>query len=249
MLEKKRNSISDIIKVTGLVLLLILVADRLVNKPTPNILQALRKDVGSKTVMLTGSRGGGTGFFVSAPSGKTYIMTNAHVCTLKNLKGEININLPNGDVVKRKVLQEYNIHDLCLVENIEGFDGIDVADNLTVGESAYIVGHPKLFPLVVAAAQYIGPAVISIFYGYNAPTMVIPPFQTMKAKSGDEGLVGTQTLLTSQFIGYSRGGNSGSAIVNSKGELVSVLFAGSTGDNQETYAVPLSFIKTFLKYR
>lgn len=254
----KTNSMLDVVFKSLVVVIFIMVATKIYNKnsnPMTHV-ERIREDVGSKTVMLTNRGSGGTGFFVKAPSGLTYILTNAHICRLADSKGNINVTLAtNFETIQRRVIQEFKHHDLCLVESVENFEGIVVSDDVTVGESDYIVGHPKLFPLVVSPAQFIGNTVIQIYYGasYKFPVFKqsgLPEYKLFsKRLNPDGGLKGVETLLSSQFVGYSRGGNSGSAIVNINGELVSVLFAGNPSDNQETYAVPLAAIKEFLKYR
>ena len=57
-----------------------------------------------------------------------------------------------------------------------------------------------------------------------------------------------KTYKSSQIVGYSRGGSSGSPIVDFYGNLVAVLYAGNRTDVMETYAVPLRYINDFLKY-
>ena len=214
----------------------------------------IREQVGSQVVTVYGKRGGGSGFFVKAPSGKVYILTNYHVCQLKDENNILQIKLPGQDrTIPKQVLEMYKTHDLCLVESIEGFSGLNVANNVKVGETVAIVGHPRLFPLVVSKSQVIGEQEISLYYNkklsmpivFNPNSFSIDKLLQLKIYSGRGDYV-LRTLKSTQLIGYSRGGSSGSPIVNFDGEVVAVLFAGIISDNMVSYGVPLRFIEEFL---
>lgn len=228
----------------------------------------LRNKVGSKTVKITtkSERSGGTGFFVKAASGNTFILTNKHVCQVKNKAGIVYVRLENeSQSVPRKVVAEYEKHDLCLVESFHGIEGIEVADNLEAGQTVGIVGHPKLFPLVLSKGEYIGETFIRLYYieknGVAMDRLVVGPvasaevsevekkrlnFMNKFAPTGSRYVL--KTYKSSQIVGYSRGGSSGSPIVDFYGNLVAVLYAGNRSDVMETYAVPLRYINDFLKY-
>lgn len=229
----------------------------------------IRSEVGSKTVKITtkSERSGGTGFFVKAASGKTFILTNKHVCQVKNKNNIVYVRLENeSQSVPRKVVAEYEKHDLCLVESFHGIEGIEVASNLESGQTVGIVGHPKLFPLVLSKGEYIGETFIRLYYieknGVIANRLVIGPVQDktvpfeekerlrrLNKRFAPTGLKYVlKTYKSSQIVGYSRGGSSGSPIVDFYGNLVAVLYAGNRTDVMETYAVPLRYINDFLKY-
>jgi len=218
--------------------------------------QAIREDVGSKVVTITRTegRGGGTGFFVTAPSGSTYILTNYHVCQLKDKDNMLNVKTQDGDrFIPKKVVEMYKDHDLCLIEPIIGYEGLDVSSDKPLdGSDIYVVGHPKLYPLVVSEGQYIGEKTIKIAYRNTSAYVMGNDFlsqilELLKQQMAGYPSIIVKTYTTSHIIAYTRGGSSGSPIVNNDGEVVAVLFAGVPMDNHDSYGVPLRYIERFLE--
>lgn len=213
----------------------------------------MRDDVGSAVVRIFGTtaggrKSGGTGFSVKAESGRRYILTNKHICKLADETERLTIEFPGlKRKYKRKIIEINENHDLCLVESLPTFKkALSVADGIISGESVFVVGHPKLFALTVAEGEFIEEASIRVAVSKaTKKPVVIPPFAD-KIKAG--GFFPTIKIFkSSRFNVYSRGGNSGSPIVNLKGQIVSVLFAGNRYDVMETYGVPLRFVKEFLQ--
>jgi len=88
-------------------------------------------------------RGSATGFEVKAPSGKIYTLTNAHVCELQKDGFLLVEEKRHSDrFIPRRVLEIYEDNDLCLVEGMEGYSGLTLADDITVGQSAWEIGYP-----------------------------------------------------------------------------------------------------------
>ena len=87
--------------------------------------------------------GGGTGFHVIAPSGKTFIMTNRHVCQLavNNLLWAVVEGFTQDHQVK--VVYASDAFDLCLVEPIPGVEGVTVGDVPYIGQEIHYFGHPR----------------------------------------------------------------------------------------------------------
>ena len=191
-----------------------------------------------------GYSSGGTGFSVNAPSGRTYIITNKHVCGLRDASGHITVKFPGlFRKYKRRIIEISSNHDLCLIESLPSFRrGLNVADEAVIGETSYAVGHPKLYALTVSKGQFIEEAEINVVMSGAKTPRVIDDIRSSQFSL----LRNIIPFKASRFIMYSRGGNSGSPIVNSDGEVISVLFAGSPGDNMETYGVPLRFLKSFI---
>lgn len=225
----------------------------------------MRNYVGNKVVMIKGKtlRGGGTGFFVKAPSGKTFILTNSHVCGLRDKNNNVYVKERGSSTyLPRRIVHDYyRTHDLCLVESFSSVQGLDVASSVHEGDTVGIVGHPKLFPLTMTTGEYIGEQLISLYYPKQGKrysgTPTLAPSNTKididkimedikKMMRRFRSRFELRTLRASQIIGYSRPGNSGSPIVNFYGNVVAVLFAGNPGDAMETYAVPLETVEEFL---
>lgn len=210
----------------------------------------VRGYVGSKTVMIKKDRSGGSGFFVKAPSGKTYILTNRHVCDLSK-DGTLEIILPsNSRQVTKNIIESYEHHDLCLVEGEGSYTGLDLASFLFTGQTIAIMGHPKLHPLTLSKGEYIGDKVIQVLLGYNIPEEECQG--TVRQASFMSQFFGNFTMCIGEFYAgqitaYSRGGSSGSPIINFFGNVVGVLFAGNTGDQFESYIVLLDDVKNFLR--
>lgn len=204
----------------------------------------LRSKVGSKVVMITNKEenSGGTGFFVKAPSGDTYILTNAHVCSLgrNNLFSHVN----NGRQVRLNVIEVSSETDLCILSSFGNIEGLNVASNVAIGEELALAGHPKLMPLTVSNGQLIGYSTTVVLYD-NAPCpeTLEGPFQSVPTRFG-EMCVGVIKEAGMTNI-LSLPGNSGSPIVNFFGNVVGVLFAG--GSDNWGIIVGINSIKHFLQ--
>lgn len=212
---------SEIVKFTGMLLLLLFTSIK-----APKLhLDYLRSTVAPKVVKLVNGYGaGGTGFYVNTPSGETYILTNKHVCAVTGDK--IAIVKEDKSYIMRNIIDRSNDHDLCLVEAPEDIDGLDISsENVEIGDTIAIIGHPHLTPLAVARGTY------------NGETTELLQFMAML------------DLPTIATVGWTDAaaypGNSGSPVVDFYGNVVGVLFAGQAA--HVNMIVPLSAINSFLK--
>lgn len=189
-------------------------------------LRYLRYTVAPKVVKVTNNGGGGTGFYVKAPSGDTYILTNKHVCGTDPTK-KVNVIDQDGTTRVRQIYMVSMDHDLCLIYPAESdVEGLDLQDKgIDVGDQVAIIGHPHLTPLAVARGTY------------NGQTPMELPFAFM--------LNIPEVLQVGWTDAASYPGNSGSPVVNFYGDVVGVLFAGSAA--HVNMIVPLTEIKRFLK--
>lgn len=212
----------------------------------------IREDVGSSVVRIFGTtplgrRSGGTGFSVKAESGRRYILTNKHICSLANDRGELKVEFPGlKRRYSRRIIEINENHDLCLVESLPSFrKALSVAKGLERGETVFVVGHPKLYGLTVKEGEYVEEAniMVAVSKGQVKPIVINP----RKITGGGWSVPKVKNFISSRFNVYSRGGNSGSPIVNLRGEVISVLFAGNRMDVMETYGVPLNYVESFLK--
>lgn len=232
---------------------------------------ALRQYVSAKSVRILAfdkgmAIGGGTGFYVKAKSGQTYIMTNRHVCSI-NKKLELKIELKNKNFVKAEIIEISKTSDLCLIKSPDSTEGLALADSIDAGDSISYAGYPRLQPLTMANGEAVGYSVISVFVGFigkdlsqkecqknkdmHIENMMLPKYTASEKISQFEDFslsptkVCLQTgnaLVTTAMI-YP--GASGSPIVNYLGKLVGAVYAGPQGGGWG-WGVPLTAIKEFL---
>jgi serine protease Do len=184
------------------------------------------KTVGPKVVEvvafdpITGQlKGGGTGWAIKV-HGKSYIITNRHVCRMYDGNYQASIKLNNGSVFTRNIIAISPILDLCAIEGIEELGGLGLASGTYIGEIVSVVGHPMLLPLNVAYGAILEQTTFSIGW------------------EGEQDLV---YLSTCQIMP----GNSGSPVVNYRGQVMGVAFAADS-DVHWGLIIPLEDLKYFL---
>lgn len=206
----------------------------------------LRDIVAGSVVKVTNQAGtgGGTGFYVKAPSGAIYLLTNAHVCRDDEKEGRYVGNVPvvTIDVSPRA--------DICLMSVPRGIDrapaALDMRDGPPYpGELVSASGYPQLFPLAITTGEYQGNDKIMI-----ADTLVAHPALCGEDQRAIFVLFGF--LCLSEYEAYVttvliQPGNSGSPLVDQKGSVVGIMFAGD--ENGRGFAVPFEEIKLFLEGR
>lgn len=210
----------------------------------------LRWEVGESVVQVLSmtSNGGGTGFAIRGESGKDYIMTNRHVCEVQ-ANGVIRVKVSGEAPVIRKVVYMDTVHDLCLIEGIEGLSPLSLGSNQDKGDHLYVVGHPGLRQLTTSQGEYIGRDKVELPFDVkrrsDCPGRVIelPGFLSFIYGMEFICLRSYDALATSAVI-YP--GNSGSPVVNRWGNLIGVAFAGSTQQERDNYLVPLRYVKAVL---
>lgn len=199
-------------------------------------------------IMNIEKTGGGTGFHVEAESGKTYILTNAHICEVAK-DGKLLVE-KNGEEMIRNVIKVYEQHDLCLVEAMPEAEGVlEIADSLDVGDDIVLIGHPGLRSLTLAQGEFIGQDTIEMLDSKifkasecSGKWMEHPMITLLYGRDG----LCIQSFVTSAISAIHYGGNSGSPVVNKYGNVVGVLFAGSE-QVTDAHMVPLNNVKDFLK--
>ena len=239
----------------------------------------IRNVVGNKVVSIYGKINnrlhGGTGFHVKGASGKVYLATNGHICLLADENDQVLVRkkLKNKTIqMYRKVIYRHPNHDLCLVESLPDFNGLELSDNSSVlGEHVILVGHPGLRPVSISRGEIVGQKNISLIYGNNLrkPRFCIGkyfdkkrlneklqieknlPLEELEALlyltlTNLDNICIAKNLKSNMFNGISYGGNSGSPVVNFWGDVVGVLYAGSRHVT-DSYVVPLHYLKRILR--
>lgn len=203
----------------------------------------LRYEVGESTVkVMVSEQGGGSGFAVTAASGKEFIATNKHVCDAAE-KGWVRIVSDSGIEAWKKVVYIDTKHDICLVEGDARLTPLELANGTrSTGEYHYIVGHPGLRPLTISVGEFIGFHIVRVA-DESAKTkkqclgevQVLSPMEQFMY--GQEWVcVRSYKSFSSSAVAY--GGNSGSPVVNKYGNVIGILFAGPSDQEHVSYIVP-----------
>lgn len=202
-------------------------------------------------VMLTNltRNSGGTGFYVKGASGKTYIMTNGHVCRLKESGTILSNDGENIDTVE--VIAEYENNDLCILTAPERASAISLASSVRNTENIYVMGHPLLEPKTLTKGQLAGGMTIDVLQGIDMPNCKGKTYREVPLEGllrffygGSFACVRTTTahIITANILP----GNSGSPVLNTYGHVVGVVYAGQQGSGRG-FIVPLEEVKDFLR--
>jgi S1-C subfamily serine protease len=208
----------------------------------------IREYAGSQVFRLTNVEmtGGGTGFVVKVPGGKTVLMTNSHVCEgIQKNSASSKILATQGDKkFYLKIIKIYRKHDLCAIEAPKGYRGLSVGSEPTIGQLITIVGHPRLKPLTLSHGQIIAEELVQIpVKQVSHPSQCDAGTKAMAVPF--YGILCVKTYSTTSTNARAMPGNSGSPVVDSLGQVVAVLFCS---DNEifDGGAVPLRFLEAFL---
>lgn len=197
---------------------------------------------------------GGTGFPVKSPSGATYTLTNAHVCGVAE-KGIVHASIADSDrFYSLRVIDVSTVTDLCLVEAMPGFTGLELADSLNIGDDVMAIGHPALLPTSLSRGRVTAFETVEILYAVNIKQDDCEAkgyiFKDMEG-TVLEALFGVKSMCFGKIFAAATnvtvfGGNSGSPVVNFWGNVVGVVFAGNNSTNFG-YLIPVEDVITFLE--
>lgn len=221
----------------------------------------LRYTVGDRVYMIKGRMdgGGGTGFAIKAQSGTTYTITNAHVCegalTQSDDKTSLLVVKQNGIAIPRKILEISDTTDLCILEGMPGVDGLETGPAPHAGQQLNAIGHPLLRPLTVSQGDVIAKEDMSMAeFIIDSPESEAACHKPKnEIKEIDLEFFGQPIHLRVCFTTI-KGvyqttarvlpGNSGSPVVDWKGDVVAVVFAMDQAG--WGYFVSNEDLKTFL---
>ncbi len=190
----------------------------------------------------------GTGF-VFNHGDKQVVLTNAHIC--KHIEGPAIATTKNNAELTIQIIKVDKVKDLCMLEILESsvkFDGLDLADDIKLGQEVMVTGHPRVLPYAINRGQLIGveevPIPISMVFTqeqYDA-CLADPnqePIQTMMGWLCFQVFQGMYTTV----LGMP--GNSGSPVVDFNSDVIGVVFAAN--EYGWMILVPFDLIKEFLK--
>jgi len=203
----------------------------------------LRYEVGQSVVQVLrpDEKGGGTGFAVKAASGKEFIATNKHVCDAA-INGWMKVSQQDGITAFKRVVYKDNIHDLCLIEGDSRLDSLDIGSIPKKGEIIHIVGHPGLRQLTVSSGEFIGRDTVHLID--NVKSRAQCKGEVIEAPPIMQILLGIEFICVRSYPSFATTavaypGNSGSPVVNKYGNVIGVLFAGSTQQERDNHIVPI----------
>lgn len=236
----------------SLLLILVLFSGLAANKMH---VKYLENKVGSNTVFIRSMpdsklQGSGTAFEMKTPSGKVITVTNAHICELANSKGEIAIleKRHSNRLIPKKVIEVYEENDLCVVEGLDGYEGLELGSDLEVGEPVFSFGYPLGQALHFSDGRVKEFGKVTLLDEETPVDKCVGPRHKVQKMQiwffiVDVCTKSFDSVQTSMVI---YGGNSGSPMVNMWGNVVGVVFAGNSRTNWGS-AVPLKDLKQLLK--
>jgi len=198
---------------------------------------------GQSVVKILGERSGGTGFAIKL-NNKPYILTNKHIC---NIQGRLYAHF-NNKTVELFRIKKSKLYDLCLMSGIEDIPTLSIASTIIPRQKVWLIGYPALRPLTIESGRFVANMRINIWgtcnkkqlaYLYVKPTNILGRI----LKSIGYCL---KRYNESHINVISYGGNSGSPLLNSFGNVVGVLFAGSRQQVTSSFMVSLAHVKEFL---
>lgn len=208
------------------------------------------KHPSSYTVMITDLEGfsGGSGVIVKNTPSESVVLTNNHVCEGALKKGG-KIRLVSGE---EHIVTGYMTdleHDLCVLTVASDLkNSIKIASSApSLYTQATVTGHPALMPNVITNGHFSGRQIVQVIVGVrkckksdlNNPqnAMFCAFFGVVPIIRNYESQIVTATIMP---------GSSGSAVLNSDGELAGIVFAGNSDGLSYAFIVPFEAVRNFL---
>lgn len=181
-----------------------------------------------------------TGFLIKAPNGKSYVITNNHVCYVSR-KNTVERYGEFTEVPVTIVAQSVR-YDLCALTPVPGLP-LKLAKSPRAG-TLIVAGHPKGQRLKITAGVRKGNAVDQ--EDYMQPSMSDCPEYSNK-----EYVFGVSRCIVylevEVITAEAALGSSGSPVLNDNGEVVGVVATASYNTSEGTGMIPWGHIKEFLE--
>ncbi|WP_029266764.1 S1C family serine protease [Microbacterium sp. Cr-K32] len=215
------------------------------------------------TIEVAGSdqAGSGSGVIIRDDG---YVLTNTHVVTLGGAVADptIRVTTSDGRIFEATVVGTDPIYDLAVIKlkDAKGLTPIDFADSskLNVGDTAVALGAPlglanSVTTGIVSALNrsiQIASSALPDSSSEDAPNQQQTPDQGQGQGPFQFDIPGSGTPQTSDSISIAviqtdaaiNHGNSGGALVNSKGELIGINVAiASSGSSEESGSIGIGF--------
>lgn len=185
------------------------------------------------------NEGSGTGFNIRY-KGKSYILTNKHVCNIGIRTGQM-FSIGNTGISVHNIVKKDDKHDLCVLTGLPRSNYISLASFYNFREKIFIIGHPRGDALTLESGRIIGTKIAKLI---DQDTKECDESKKICDFFGRQFCTKKLRALQSNAIIFP--GNSGSPVLNKWGNLVGVVFAGSRGIERMSLIVPLENIKAFL---
>lgn len=202
-------------------------------------------DVAKTSVMITNEakNSGGSGVIVYSKTNSSYILTNKHICQLIQVGGVVSTETQSYPVYSYRV---YTRHDLCLIRVLAN---LHINSPLAEKEPelyspAVIVGHPALYPTMITRGHFSSHVTIKLVVGTkdcdgtedDEEMIMCALFGKKPQLMSLEAQPTTATIMP---------GSSGSGVLNSKGEISALVFAGQQGLSYG-FLVPYQYVHYFM---
>ena len=180
--------------------------------------------------------------------GKRYIATNAHVCNIAFNHKDIYIksNLKEK-LYKVEIVTVDRRHDICLTTVPHEFRtyGLKLGMQPHEGDDVYVLGFPYSNRKTFVFGEYTGEQTIKVPYDYSKEDC---PIDITEVRS-IFGLVKVckLSMVSGEITATIYPGNSGSAVVNNRGLMVGIIFAGDRVSTVTNYMIPVRFLRELLK--